>query len=78
MYAAENDYAVKVLEGTLHDDNVFAFISTIDKDDRWDDPKAWAKANPNLGISVKLDDLERQAQRQRSHRARWSLSSGCA
>jgi phage terminase large subunit-like protein len=63
VYAAENDYAVKVLEGTLHDDNVFAFISTIDKDDRWDDPKAWAKANPNLGISVKLDDLERQAQK---------------
>ena len=29
--------------------------------DRWDDPAAWAKANPNLGISVKLDDLERQA-----------------
>lgn len=29
--------------------------------DRWDDPKAWAKANPNLGVSVKLDDLKRQA-----------------
>src|SRR5215831_2894030 len=63
VYATENDYAVKVLEGTLKDDNVFAFISTIDKDDRWDDPKAWAKANPNLGVSVKLDDLERQAQK---------------
>ena len=63
VYAAENDYAIKVLEGTIEDDNVFAFISTIDKDDRWDDPKAWAKANPNLGISVKLDDLERQAQK---------------
>jgi phage terminase large subunit-like protein len=63
VYNAENDYAVKVLEGTLEDDNVFAFITTIDKDDRWDDPIAWAKANPNLGISVKLDDLERQAKK---------------
>lgn len=61
VYSAENDYAVKVLEGTNEDDNIFVFIATIDKGDAWDDPKTWAKANPNLGISVKLDDLERQA-----------------
>jgi phage terminase large subunit-like protein len=63
VYASENDYATKVLEGTIEDDNVFAFITTIDAGDRWDDPKAWAKANPNLGVSVKLDDLQRQAQK---------------
>jgi phage terminase large subunit-like protein len=63
VYTAENDYAIKVLEGAVEDDSVFAFISTIDKGDRWDDPVAWAKANPNLGISVKLDDLERQARK---------------
>jgi phage terminase large subunit-like protein len=63
VYTSENDYAVKVLEGTVEDDSVFAFIATIDKGDRWDDPVAWAKANPNLGISVKLDDLERQAHK---------------
>lgn len=61
VYANEHGYAVDILEGTLENDDVFAFISTIDKDDRWDDPVAWAKANPNLGISVKLDDLKRQA-----------------
>jgi len=63
VYASENDYATKVLEGVLEDDDVFAFIATIDKGDRWDDPVAWAKANPNLGISVKRDDLERQARK---------------
>ena len=63
VYAPENDYATKVLEGVIEDDAVFAFIATIDKGDRWDDPVAWAKANPNLGISVKLDDLERQAHK---------------
>jgi len=63
VYATENDYAIKVLEGVIEDDNVFAFIATIDKTDRWDDPVAWAKANPNLGVSVKLDDLERQAKK---------------
>jgi phage terminase large subunit-like protein len=61
VYAQENDYAVKVLERTLDDDNAFVFITTIDKDDRWDDPKAWRKANPNYGVSVKPDDLRRQA-----------------
>jgi phage terminase large subunit-like protein len=65
VYAAENDYASKVLQGTIEDDNTFAFIATIDKGDVWDDPRTWAKANPNLGISVKADDLERQAMKAR-------------
>jgi phage terminase large subunit-like protein len=61
VYAQENEYAIKVLEGVVEDDSFFSFIATIDKEDSWDDPAAWAKANPNLGISVKLDDLKRQA-----------------
>lgn len=63
VYAQENDYATKVLEGTIEDDATFAFIATIDKGDLWSDPAVWAKANPNLGISVKFDDLERQANK---------------
>lgn len=63
VYAQENEYATKILEGVVEDDSVFAFIATIDKNDKWDDPVAWAKANPNLGISVKLADLERQARK---------------
>jgi phage terminase large subunit-like protein len=61
VYAAENAYAIQVLEGTVEDDTYFAAIYTLDKDDRWDDPTAWIKANPNLGVSVKLADLRRQA-----------------
>ena len=61
VYDQEHEYAVKVLEGVFDDDGAFVFITTIDKDDRWDDPKVWIKANPNLGVSVKLDDLKRQA-----------------
>jgi phage terminase large subunit-like protein len=61
VYATENAYAQQVLEGVVADDSFFAFIATIDKGDRWDDPIAWAKANPNLGVSCKLEDLERQA-----------------
>jgi phage terminase large subunit-like protein len=66
VYAQERDYAERVLENVIHEDDAdshFVFITTVDKDDRWDDPLAWAKANPNLGVSVKLDDLKRQARK---------------
>lgn len=56
-------YICSVLEGTVDDDAVFGFIARPDEGDAWDDPVSWAKANPNLGVSVKLDDLERQCDR---------------
>jgi phage terminase large subunit-like protein len=66
VYAQENDYAIKVLERAVEDDSAFVYISTIDASDRWDDPKAWRKANPNYGISVKPDDLRRQANKAKN------------
>jgi phage terminase large subunit-like protein len=60
-YAIENDYATKVIEGTVADDSYFAMIATIDDPEKWDEPGEWAKANLNLGVSVKLDDLARLA-----------------
>ena len=56
-----HDYSESILRGTLQDDSWFAFIATIDEGDDWTDPQVWAKANPNLRISVKMDDLERKA-----------------
>lgn len=52
------DYSIKVLEGTVVDETWFASIYTIDEGDLWHDPLVWRKANPNLGVSVKADDLE--------------------
>lgn len=62
-YAQENAYAAQVMAGTVQDDTYLAYIATLDKNDAWDDRSVWIKANPNLHISVKLDDLERQAQK---------------
>jgi phage terminase large subunit-like protein len=39
------------------------YVATIDPGDDWRDESAWRKANPNLGVSVKLDYLERRAAR---------------
>jgi phage terminase large subunit-like protein len=56
-----HEYALKVLEGVIDDDSFFAFLSAFDEGDDWADEAVWAKANPSLGVSVKLDDLRRKA-----------------
>lgn len=59
----QHDYSRKVLDGVIADDTWFAFIATIDEGDDFRDPKVWAKANPNLGVSVKPEDLERKIKK---------------
>lgn len=61
----QRGYAVKVLEGAVEDDSFFAIIYTLDEEDipQWDNPELWIKANPNLGISVYLDDLLDQCRK---------------
>lgn len=65
----EHEYAVRVLEGAIEDDEYFAWISCADEEDDWKDPRVWEKANPNWGVSVKPDivaGLAEKAQRQPS------------
>ena len=57
------DYTIKVLNQVVDDETWFGMIFTIDVDDVWHDPTCWRKANPNLGISVKLDDMEAQCRK---------------
>ncbi len=56
--------SVKTLEnhGGTAEDSLFAYIAQLDKDDDWRDEANWKKANPNLGISVSLDDLRSKAE----------------
>lgn len=48
-------YLTKVLGGQATDDSFFGCIWSIDDGDDWTDPKVWAKANPNWGVSVQPD-----------------------
>jgi phage terminase large subunit-like protein len=64
----QRDYTVKVLERSLlsesgTDDTWFGVIYALDDGDDWKDPAVWRKANPNLGVSVKLDDMEAACRR---------------
>ncbi len=51
------DICVNILEGKAAIDNVFVMIHGIDEGDDWKDERVWAKANPNLNVSVRLDFL---------------------
>lgn len=59
----KHDYAIKVLEGVFEDETFFAYIACLDEDDDYTDPANWPKANPNLHVSVKYDDLEMKCER---------------
>ena len=67
LWIEEHEYAVKVLEsvvtGNVIDDTYFAYLACLDDDDDWQDEAVWAKANPNLGVSVKLDYLQNEANK---------------
>jgi len=56
------EYCTKVLSGIIDDDSIFAAIYTLDDEDDWKDESTWIKANPNIGVSVKWDDIRRLAK----------------
>lgn len=59
----QHNYAKRVLEGKTEDDELLAIIYTVDDPKKWADPIEWAKANPNLGVSVYLEGLAKACER---------------
>jgi phage terminase large subunit-like protein len=63
-----HEFSIKTLEGSIAaeaTDSWFAYIATIDAGDDWTNPAVWIKANPSLGVTVKVDDLKRQVDEAR-------------
>lgn len=54
--------AKNVINGVTDDESLFAIIFEMDEGDEWTDPRNWAKANPNLGVSVDVDYLSQQVK----------------
>ena len=63
LFFTQNEYTKKVLQGVVEDDSWFGIIYTIDEGDDWEDETVWVKANPNLGVCKKWDDMRRLAMR---------------
>lgn len=62
----QHEYSKAVASGEVDDDSYFSFIAAADPDDDPFDPATWAKANPNLNVSVQLDYLEQESVRAKS------------
>ena len=67
------EYAIKVLTGVIPDNRFFSWITELDREikdaegniiqegDRWNDESKWIKACPNLGVTVKIEDMRQEA-----------------
>lgn len=52
------------IKGTFaEDETYFGIVYTIDDADEWTNEACWAKANPNLGVSIYPDDIRRLADK---------------
>jgi len=58
-----HDYARKVNEGVIDDPTFYGVIWAADDDDDWRKPETWAKANPNLDVTITKEFLEQEARR---------------
>jgi len=69
-------YCADVLDPSKPDfteDSQFAYIAELDEEDDWTDESVWQKANPNINVSVKADNIRRRiskAKRMPSQRNR--------
>lgn len=52
-----HDYACQVRDGLIDDPTFLPVVYETLRDDDWTDPRVWATANPNLGVSVSEDYL---------------------
>ena len=56
-------YAEAVRDGVVQDETFLPLIFSAPPEADWKDEKVWAKANPNLGVSVNLDFLRSECAR---------------
>jgi phage terminase large subunit-like protein len=57
----QEDYCQKILQGVLLDDTYLAVLYDIDDGDDIFDEAIWPKANPNIGVSARVDKLRQAA-----------------
>lgn len=53
---------IDILKGVKVQDNTFVIIFSPDKADDWKDSKTWEKANPNIGISLSYEYMEKELE----------------
>jgi len=59
----KHNYATKVRDGIIVDPAFLPVIYEASKDEDWTNEDVWHRCNPNLGISVSLEYLQRECRR---------------
>ena len=59
--------ALKIRDGSLIDPDTLVVIFAADPGDDWTHEATWAKANPNLGVSVSIDYLRAECRKAMSN-----------
>ncbi len=59
----KHEYACKVRDGVIDDPAFLPVIYEATNDDDWTDPAVWRRVNPNLGVSVSHEYLERECRK---------------
>ena len=57
------DYACKVRDGVIDDPAFLPVIYEASNDDDWTDPDIWKRVNPNLGVSINKEYLQRECRK---------------
>lgn len=60
-----HEYAIRVAKGIVDDPYFLPVIYAADPTDDWTSEEIWAKANPGLGKSIKLDYLRAECKKAR-------------
>lgn len=58
-----HEYACRVRDGLVNDQTFLPVVYETLPEDDWKSPEVWAKANPNLGVSVSLDYLKAECEK---------------
>ena len=61
------EYACNVVDGNFEDDNFLPIMYELDHKAEFKMPDRWQKANPALGVSKKVEDLERKVARAKNN-----------
>lgn len=59
------DESLKIADGTIDDPTTLVVIFAAEPEDDWQAEATWFKANPNLGVSKKLESMRIDAKRAR-------------
>lgn len=61
------EYACNVVDGNFTDDNFLPIMYELDHKAEYKLPDCWQKANPALGVSKKVEDIERKVARAQNN-----------